>query len=50
VIYFSGNEPSDFEIGLMGIDGLAYDEATTIQELVTYIVRLSPVKLSLCKP
>jgi hypothetical protein len=30
VKYFSENKSSDYEIGPIDIDGLAYDEATTI--------------------
>ena len=34
----------------MGINVLADNEAMTEQDPITYQVRLSPVKLSLCKP
>jgi hypothetical protein len=46
---FSGNKSSVNEIGSVGINGLADDEAITLQEPDTYRVWLSPVKLSLCK-
>jgi hypothetical protein len=45
---FSGNKSSFYEIESVGINGLADDEGITLQEPVTYRVRLSPVKLSLC--
>jgi hypothetical protein len=48
--WFSGVKSSVHEIGSVGINVLADDETITLQEPVTYQVRLSQVKLSLCKP
>jgi hypothetical protein len=47
--WFSGIKSSIYEIGSVGINGLSDDEAITVQEPVTYQLRLSPVNLSLCK-